>query len=459
MKETTKIYKGTLIYAVGNFSSRLLSFIMFPIYSYYLSSSEYGTYDLITSTISLMLPLLTLQVPEALMRFVSEEKKESVISTSLFLCCLSLIISFMAGGVISYVNELSIAVILWLELQMIVQYCMQITRALGKNLVYSISSVVSTLILTVSNIIMLIFLHMGIKAMIYSGVIAAFCSMVFLIFKNRIWQYFHLRDISLVLLKRMIKFSIPIIPTALIWWVMNSSDKYVINYFLGSGANGIYAISYKFPTIVTILYGFYNLSWQDYVFLEKKKINFSPIIQQFISMIIWGSVIVMYVAKLVSQHIVEISYYESYLYIPPIIIGMVFYCFSCFLGIAYRKLFNTNKEFFSSLLGAIINIIINLLFVRWIGLWSAALSTMISFIIVAVIRYLDTRKFFDYNIVNIRNMVYFLYLLISCGIYYINNLYVSISMSILSVVLFFVINKSLICDMIGAFKKKLVKNE
>lgn len=454
MRETTKIYKNSLIYSLGNFGSRILTFIMFPIYSYYLSTSQYGQYDLITAMMSLILPLLTLQIPESIMKFISEEKREVVIKTSLVMCTISIVVSGLIGTILSSILNCSFLILIWLELQLIQSYLLQITRALMKNKVYSFCSILSTFVMAISTLILLIKFNLGVNALIMGGIISVFCGIIYLAVKCDLIKWIIRKNFSKKLLRRMINFSVPLIPTAIIWWLMNSSDKYVINYFLGQSFNGIYAISYKFPTIITILYGFYNLAWQDHVLLSKDKVDYQTIFTQFAHFIVYISIVVMYGAKFVTLYMVNSAYKEAYLYIPPLIIGMIFYCFSGFWGIAYRKNNQTQKEMFTSVLGAVINVLINVALIKFIGLWAAALSTMISFIIVAYIRYQDTSTYFNLkqNYLKIFKTL-FIYC-IFMGIYYIDNFYIISFALVISIIIFGQKNRFMIRDIIAIFQLK-----
>lgn len=453
MKTTTSIYKSTLIYSIGNFGSRILTFLMFPLYSFYLSTAEYGNYDLILSTIALIIPVVTFQIPDCIMKFTSENDNKIVINTSIFICFVCATIVLLFGSVYLKIKGYQIILVLWVVFQIVNKFLLQITRALGKNLIYSLSSIVSTGITLLLTIIFLITLNLKIEGLIYAGIISEFLTSVYLVVVNRLWNYIELSKISNKLLKTMIVFAVPLIPNAMIWWIMNSSDKFIINHFLGSEFNGIYAISYKFPTIITILYGFYNLAWQDYIFFDASSKDFKEIIDQFFNFIFFLSIVIMFFAKIICTYFVDKAYYSAYLYIPPIIIGMIFYCFAGFFGIAYRKLNDTKKEFLSSIIGAIFNVVINILLIKYIGLWSAAISTMISFVIVFIIRYKDTKKFFNYNFFVNRNVKQITLCCIFVAFYYIDNNFSMFAVTLLSCIVFILKNRLLLKDFLLLVKK------
>ena len=71
--------------------------------------------------------------------------------------------------------------------------------------------------------------------------------------------------------KEMLQYSAPLVPSALSWWVMSASDRYVIRFFLGSVSNGIYSVAYKFPSILQIMFQMFNNSWTDLALSELKE--------------------------------------------------------------------------------------------------------------------------------------------------------------------------------------------
>lgn len=454
MKATEKIYKNSLIYSIGNLGSRGISFIFYPLYSYYLTTAEYGTYDVIIATISLLMPLLTFHIPESIVKYLGEEKKNTVISSSLVMAIICFTLSIFVSCIYIYIEDFSSLLIVWISVQVINQYLLYITRGLGKNIIYSLCSIISSCVTVVSNIVLLICLRMGINALIYSGVLAELITMMFLVKKSRLLSYLSLSKVSKTLIKKMVLFSIPLIPSGMIWWIMNTSDKYIINAFMSVEANGIYAISYKFPTFITLFYGFYNLAWQDFLYSEKEVGNYKQVIDQFLGLVITVAICVMYGAKIVCVYIVNKSYYESYLYIPPIVIGMVFYCFSGFFGVQYRKKAETRKEATSSILGAITNIAINILFIKKIGLWAAAISTMLAFFVVFIIRYRDAKIFLGYRIMTKENILKFIALLIFCALYYIESTIATFALLGLGMVIFLLVNKSMLMDLFTSILKK-----
>ena len=85
--------------------------------------------------------------------------------------------------------------------------------------------------------------------------------MAVLILRAKLWRYVRLSP-NPDLRRQMLRYCIPLIPTAIFWWIMGVSDRYMVKWFLGGAANGIYAVAYKIPTILTILATVFMDAWQ-----------------------------------------------------------------------------------------------------------------------------------------------------------------------------------------------------
>ena len=63
--KSKELVKGTLIYAIGSFGSKILSLLIVPLYTFFIVPEELGNYDLILTTVNLLIPIITLQITGA----------------------------------------------------------------------------------------------------------------------------------------------------------------------------------------------------------------------------------------------------------------------------------------------------------------------------------------------------------------------------------------------------------
>ncbi|MEH7092940.1 polysaccharide biosynthesis C-terminal domain-containing protein [Priestia megaterium] len=401
MSKYKKLAVNSIVFAIGNLGSKLISFILLPLYTYYLTKSEFGTVDLLTNTLSLLLPIFTLSVFDAILRFAMERGQDhkAVLTNALAVTLVGFLISgllYPAVVIFFPFPKLIFFLYVLFFLQSINSCLSQFVRALGKVKLFSSLGMVGAFVVLISNILFLSILHWGIEGYIISLIISNFvCFIVVFIFGD-IKKNVHIGSVNIGILRMMLLYSLPLIPNSLMWWIMSLSDRYVISFFLGVGANGLYAVASKIPNLLNVINSIFFQAWQMSAIEEdvsKDKSEFYTNIFSIYStlLLIFTSVMIA-LTKFLMKFIVSAEYFESWRYVPFLLLGVVFSSFSSFVGTNYIANKNTAGIFKTSLWGAIINIVLNLILIPIIGINGAAISTMISFAIIWILRTKGTKK-------------------------------------------------------------------
>ena len=257
---------NTIIIAVANLGSKAIAFILAPLYSFYLSTSQYGKMDLITTTVSLMGPILCLDIFEATFRFSSEKgyQREKTISTSLIVTIpgLLLLLSISLGTL--YMSESPDVIIYtcaFVYLDAINHILSQFLRGENRMKLFAVSGVVNSVFLLLSNLIFLVFLKWELSGWMISFLVGKLGMMVFCLCSVQLHKIFSFRFFDLAYLRTFFQYCIPLLPTALMWWVMNVSDRYMLAFFAGTSITGIYAVANKVPSLLSI---FENVFYQAF---------------------------------------------------------------------------------------------------------------------------------------------------------------------------------------------------
>jgi O-antigen/teichoic acid export membrane protein len=180
------------------------------------------------------------------------------------------------------------------------------------------------------------------------------------------------------------------------WWITSVSDRFLVTHFLGSAANGLYAISNKVPQVITILSGIFsdawlisavgqdNDKWRDYfftkVFRSYRAIAF-----------IAASGLIM-CAQLVTRFLAAPAFFESWRYMPVLIVATVFACFVTFLQSVYFVEKKSVLALLTLSAGALVNIVLNLILIPAYGINGAALATLACYFLVFIVRAVNTGK-------------------------------------------------------------------
>lgn len=458
MSKEGTLVKNTIIYAIGNFGSKMLSFLLVPFYTYYLSTNDYGYFDLITTTVILLTPIITFQIYDGLYRFLldskSDDEASKIISNSFFVVIRNLIV--FAIGYIILVQFKSFRyqyiILIQIILGILAAFHTQIARGLRKNIQYSISGILATIVILISNIFFITVMNLGVGSLITSNALSSIAVILYLEFRLKIHKYLKIRLNDKVIKKELVLFSIPLIPNLISWWFMNVSDRYFLALYKGIESNGIYAISNKFPAILVILNTIFSLAWQESAISEydsKDKNEFYTKMFNVLMSIQFTLVILLVsFTKLIMKFMVNNTFSEAWIYVPFLYVSTIFSSFSSFYGTGYLSSKDTIGAFYTSVVGGVINIVGNIILIPFIGIQGAALSTMISFLLMWLMRLKQTRKYFKVNIDLKKLILLSAFLGLFILVYYNNSSKVlEILMMILSITIFFAFNRSLINKM------------
>lgn len=396
-----KLVKNTAIFAVGNFSTKILSFLIVPMYTYVLTTEEYGKIDLFITTISFLIPILTIQIQEALIRYLlgKEIDEQTVISNCwmIFLCgCFFSIILTP----IYYMFFKSVFMVIFFTIILLINSFNSIfthyLRAAGMNIKYTVNGIIVTVTLLSFNVIFLLIFKLGMMGYLYSMMISQMIGVIYLLIIGKLWNKLNLKFLDKVWLKKMLLFSIPLIPNSLMWWVMSAGDKYIINFFLGNSANGIYSLSLKIPTIITLFYSIFFQAWQMSAIEENNaegRKKFYETVYKLTNALLAGIVVCVIIGiKPLYVLIMNERFASAWIYVPILALATAFNCQSSFFGVVYTTSEKTNKAFFTTALGAVINLIFNFILIKPLGLQGVAIGTCLGYVMVSLIRAYDCQK-------------------------------------------------------------------
>lgn len=429
-KSYLELKKNTIIIAISNLGSKAISFILAPLYSYYMTTAEYGTMDLITTTVGLLIPFFCFDIFEASFRFANDKKYDDriVLSTSLFVGIVENVIIWTAVAVISLVFKISWIVIICVlsaTLDVFYQILAQFARGKGRMKLFAVSGIINSVILLFFNIIFVMFLVWGLNGWIISFVCAKAVTVLYLIIRMNIFREFKFSFVKRDFLYDAVKFCLPLMPSASMWWIMNASDRYVISFYLGISATGIYAVANKLPVILSIFENVFYQSWQTTAIntmnTEDRDRIYSSVFFKYFQILTVGVSAILIVLKPLIIYLFAKDYNEAWISAAVLVIGVMVHALAGNLGTVYTVFKNTTGALKTSMIGAITNVMLNLIFIKFCGMNAAAWTTLISYIIVLAVRWNDTKENVSLRIPKFDTIVYLFALLISLLLYYVDN--------------------------------------
>lgn len=404
MNKNIELIKNTAIIFIGKFCTQFISFLLVPIYTNFLNPNDYGYIDLLQTYISLIVPILILRFDSAIFRFLidvrndSKEIKRIISNTTILLLIQIVIFSIIFLICIKFLNiKYASAIFINVIFMAMSSFLLQAVRGMGDNLGYSISSIMAGSITILLNILFIVVLKLdGSSILIASAISNALCS-IFLIFRKKIYKFINLRQVDKNKMKEMLTYSLPMIPDGLSWWVVNVSDRTIISFMINSAANGIYAVSSKFSNILSSLFQIFNMSWQESASLhindEDREKFFTSILNRVYRIFFSICIIILAGIPFLFDFVIGKKFSLAYLYIPPLLLGNLYNAIANVIGGIYIAKKQTNTVARTTVLAASINILINLIMIKKWGVFAAAISTLISYIILTIYRYIDIRKY------------------------------------------------------------------
>ncbi len=467
-KKYEKLIKNTSIFAIGTFSSKILVFLIVPLYTYVLSTTDYGIIDLIISSISLMIPFTTLLIYEAAIRFLvgKESNEKTIFNNCIFIFLIGCISSICFSPIILYFLKLSHYSTVFIVLLILTNYTTifgQYLRANNDNWSFSISGIINTLCTVSLNLIFLLILKKGIVGYLWALLLSQLITSIYIFIKSKTLKLLNLKCINFKYLKKMLVYTLPLIPNNIMWWIMNAGDKYVINYYLGASANGIFSISYKVPTIITMLFSIFMQAWQVSAIEEKvnnSENTFYKIVFEYISVILiaFTSVLIVFIEPLF-KIIISNEYISAWKYVPLLCVATLLNCFATFAGIVYIIEKNSKKSLHTTFIGATINLILNFLLIRHWGLFGVAIGTAVGYLSVMLLRFKDFKKFFNLSLIDFNFILALLILIADSIIYMFMNNIIKYVISFICVFIILIISRKKITNIIKKLKRKLKKRK
>ena len=402
-KKYKYLVRNTGMLTISSFSSKILVFLLVPLYTNVLTTAEYGSYDLIATTISLVLPVFSANIADGVMRFVMDKSYDDrdVVGIGFkYLLIASILFSALLFG--NYVTNLwpalkTYAPFVWLyfEFNLLYQFLIQLAKGMERVKTMAIAGLLSTLTSVIGNIVFLLVLHMHLDGFYLAYTLGHAIPSIYLFFSLRIYNILNL-NINKSLENDMLAYSLPLIMNTLGWWANSTSDRYAVTWLCGIAANGIYSVAYKIPTILNTVQSIFTQAWQISAIKEydsKDSGKFYEGMLSFVNvlMCLCCSLLIL-LTKAIALILYAKDFYNAWQYVPFLLVSSVINTASGVLGPILSARKNSNAMARSAIYGVFTNLVLNILLIYLIGVQGAAIATAISSLVIFISRYKAVQK-------------------------------------------------------------------
>lgn len=462
---SARLAKNTVIYMIGNLGSKILQVLILPLLTAVLLTEEYGYYDLIVTTINLITPIATLQLVEAMFRYLfggsEEEKRVTISSVTAALVVGMTILAAVIALIQMFGIDLKYPFLIYLNYitNILFDYMQKIARCQQRNSLVAVSGVINTSVMLAVEAMALLVFKMRVDGMLLTNCVSYFVAVLYLEYKLRIEEYLSIAAVNVKRVKELLKYSLPLVPNSVCWWVVSACDRYVISFFLSISANGIYSIAGKFSQMLSMITSVFQMAWQESSIIESDKATrdefYTKTFDSYMRFLLSGYVVLLPIIRLAMPFLVAEEYRIGYLYNPLLLLGAVFSAFSQFYGSAYLAFKKTGGALSTTIIAAIINVTVGACLISKIGLYAPALGTTCAFLAQWLLRANQMKDYFRVKI-NTKVLSFMApTMIVYYALYYKDSVVLHLTMLLVASIVFCTVNREMIRKILATVKKKV----
>ena len=338
---------------------------------------------------------------------------------------------------------------------------LQISRGLGDNTKYTLGSFISATVTILLNVILIVGFKMNAYGMLTATFIGNIACIAYLTISLKLPKFVKRSSYDKNELKTILKYSIPLIPNQISWWIVNVSDRLIITYFMNVSMNGVYSVANKFSSVVTTVYSVFNIAWTESAAVNFKEEDRDKYFSKVLNVTIrfFGALCLGIIAYMpfVFNILVNENYDEAYAQIPILIIATMFNILVSYLGSIYVAKKLTKEIAKTSFIAAIINAVINIALIKFIGLYAASLSTLVAWGAMFIYRFIDSKKYIKLKVDTKIALTMILVCAVTVFSYYLKNMAFCGVVALGVTIYAFLINKNSLSSILKLMKSKILK--
>ena len=427
MNQKKQLMKNTIIIAIGKLSTQVISYILLPLYTAKLSPSEYGNYDFVCTLSLFLCPIITLLMEESMFRYLIDadskmQRKRIISQTIIYTFFGTILFTILAAVIMNIWTEYSAAyitaIITFVISNILIGLSNALSRGLGKIKLYSVSNFILGISTIILNIVFILGINAGAEGLLWANTIANSLTAIVIFAILKLPTY--IGKLNKPLMIDMIKYSVPLVPNSISWSIINMSNRLILTNMVSSAANGIYAMASKFPNIISVVYGYFYTAWKESaarIVKEDNKNDYYNSIYHDAKRFLYAITICLIAAMpFVFPIFINETYDEAYIYIPIIMIATYYSNLSSFYGGIFSAYKDTKIMGSTTIVAAILNVVIMCVFVNQFKIYAACFSMLIANLIVYFYRKKKLKKY-----IKLRELKWqgpMLFLTIICLAYY-----------------------------------------
>lgn len=411
-RQIKQLSKDSVIYGLGDALKRMVVFMLLPLYTRYLTPADYGRLELLMVTLNILFIISAQGMSTAFFRHYAFSKNElqrtELISTSYYYMIFS---SFIVCGLLYQFSEpmskllfdeskscpLLIKIIVFTGMfQTMSLIPFQLFRAKLQPVKYVTVSITGFLLQVALNVYFVVVLKIGINGVLLGNAISALLIVIVNVFliKNSLILKF-----SFSRLKDLLKFGLPLISVGIFTWVMQFSDKYLLQKFASIHDVGLYSFGSRFANILTLVFiGPFAAAWGAYCFqiaaTDNAKESFKTITTYFMFVLSFLGIGLIVLSPLVIKLIASAQFLGAHKVVMPLVCANMVYSMFYTLGLGINIVKKTHYYAYIMCMGAALNVILNITFIPKYGMLGAGFVSFVCYLVIMSVTYCISQKLY-----------------------------------------------------------------
>ena len=376
--------------------------VLTPLYTHCLTPEEFGVVELVVQTANLLIPLVSLGINQAVLRFGmdGETDRGYVLTTGLTVNIIGFLLFLLLYPVVRMIppiGEHALLIYLFVFCSITHYLFAYSIKSMHKATLFTICVIIGTTITVVLDVLFLAVWDMGIVGYVLAISLSDVICSIILIITGKLHKLIRFDNLKKSITKAMLRYSVPLIPNSALWWITDYSDRYMVTVMVNESANGLYSLAYRLPNMLIMICGIFMDAWQMSVLTEKSRLErqkfFTNVFAMYQSIIFVGASGLILGSKLVTRIMASAEFYASWQYIPTLVMATSMSCFVTFLGTIYVVEKKSKSSLLTTVVGTVVNFGSNWILIPIMGAHGAALATAFSYGLVVLLRAFHTRKY------------------------------------------------------------------
>ena len=441
--EYTGLFLYIGIFTLSNFTSLFLNFLILPLYTYYLSTEEYGTIDLVNTLIQLLFPVFSITIVDAVLRYSISDKEslDDCFGIGIKIIGIGCIPLVTGGIIVNYFIRNNVFVICFILIYIVQAFnslFSAFAKAINKTKQMALITTVTSLAILSLNVLFVAFFKKGIIGYWISTILGNFIGIFLYVPLCRIDKHFQTlkNPVNKLLAKKMVTYSLPLIPNALFWWLNSSLDRWTLTLITSMSLVGLYSCANKLPSVLTTINTIFSQAWNLSLFQSRndneRKVFFEETYQIYNEVMFCCTIGIIWLCKFAATFMFSKDFYQAWVYVPVLTFGVYINSLNSFLGSMFTAGNQTKIIFSTTLVGSIINLVLNFPLVFLCQGMGAAVATLISYDVVWIMRVYKIKCKFNIDINWKSTIIKIIILLCECIIVIMGTLSIVVSAFVIS---------------------------